>query len=176
MEAMTVAALGKVSPPRFGPVLAIDYGRKRWGLALSDELGVTSRPLATWNRTNRRRDITRLRELVRRHGVRRIVVGLPLHLDGAPSEMSAEASRFATQIGRQLGLPVALADERLTSWQAARDAQEHCPRRGDAGLDARAAALILEEYLLRERPAQAAGTTSSPGASKVTVASGSVSD
>ena len=67
---MSVAALEKLSPPRFGPVLAIDYGRKRWGIALSDELGVISRPLATWIRTNRRRDITRLRELVRREGVR----------------------------------------------------------------------------------------------------------
>src|ERR1700683_4140393 len=165
---MSVAALGKLSPPRFGPVLAIDYGRKRWGLALSDDLGMTSRPLATWIRTNPRRDITRLRELVRRHGVRRIVVGLPLHLDGAPSEMSAEAGRFAVQVGRQLSLPVALADERLTSWQAA---QEHKPRRGDAGLDARAAALILEEYLHHnahtEPPAKPAGTVASPHASKI---------
>jgi putative Holliday junction resolvase len=173
--AMSVAALEKLSPRRFGPVLAIDYGRKRWGLALSDDLGVISRPLATWIRTNRRRDITRLRELVRRHGVRRIVVGLPLHLDGAPSEMSAEAARFAVQLGRQLGLPVALADERLTSWQAA---QEHRPRRGDAGLDARAAALILEEYLQHnahaERPARATGTTGSPDASKISGASRSV--
>jgi putative Holliday junction resolvase len=172
---MSVAALGKLSPPRFGPVLAIDYGRKRWGLALSDELGVISRPLATWIRTNRRRDIARLRELVRRHGVRRIVVGLPLHLDGAPSEMSAEAARFAVQVGRQLGLPVALADERLTSWQAA---QQHKPRRGDAGLDARAAALILEEYLHHnahaERPAHATGTTGSSDASKISGASRSV--
>jgi len=168
---MSVAALEKLSSPRFGPVLAIDYGRKRWGLALSDELGVTARPLATWIRTNRRRDITRLRELVRREGVRRIVVGLPLHLDGAPSEMSAEATRFAVQVGRQLGLPVALADERLTSWQAA---QEHKPRRGDAGLDARAAALILDEYLLREHPAKPARTAVSPDASKDTGASRSV--
>jgi putative Holliday junction resolvase len=172
---MSVAALGKLSPPRFGPVLAIDYGRKRWGLALSDELGVISRPLATWIRTNRRRDIARLRELVRRHGVRRIVVGLQLHLDGAPSEMSAEAARFAVQVGRQLGLPVALADERLTSWQAA---QQHKPRRGDAGLDARAAALILEEYLHHnahaERPAHATGTTGSSDASKISGASRSV--
>jgi putative holliday junction resolvase len=158
---------------RFGPVLAIDYGRKRWGLALSDELGVTSRPLATWIRTNRRRDVTRLREVVRRHGVRRIVVGLPLHLDGAPSEMSAEAARFAVQLGRQLGLPVALADERLTSWQAA---QERRPRRGTAGLDAHAAALILEEYLLRERPAGVAGTTGSSGAVRLRSASDSVGD
>jgi putative Holliday junction resolvase len=132
---------------------------------------VISRPLATWIRTNRRRDVTRLRELVRRHGVRRIVVGLPLHLDGAPSEMSAEAGRFAVQLGRQLGLPVALADERLTSWQAA---QEPRPRRGDAGLDARAAALILDEYLLRARPVKPARPAASSDTSKGSGASSSV--
>ena len=161
---MSVAVASNASPPRFGPVLAIDYGRKKWGLALSDDLGITARPLATWIRTNRRRDVTRLRELVRHHGVRRIVVGSPLHLDGAPSEMSAEAGRFAVMLGRQLGLPVALADERLTSWQAA---QERRPRRGDAGLDARAAALILVEYLERQRPAHpSAQTAAAPDASK----------
>jgi putative Holliday junction resolvase len=169
MDMMSVAASSEPPPSRFGPVLAIDYGRKRWGLALSDDLGMTARPLATWNRTNRRRDITRLRELVRRHGVRRIVVGLPLHLDGASSEMSAEAGRFATQVGRQLGLPVTLADERLTSWQAA---QEHRPRRGDAGLDARAAALILDEYLTRERPGEPAEKSASPHTSRTSGAVG----
>src|ERR1700690_2453364 len=167
---MNADALRGPSPTRFGPVLAIDYGRKRWGLALSDELGVIARPLATWNRTNRRRDVTRLREVVRRHGVRRIVVGSPLHLDGTASEMSAEAGRFATQLGRQLGLPVALADERLTSWQAA---QERRPRRGDAGLDARAAALILEEYLQRERPANTTAVSGLSAASKNSGASDS---
>ena len=57
-------------------------------MALSDEHGMTSRPYGTWTRINRRRDLTRLRELVRQKGIRRIVVGLPLHLDGTPSEMS----------------------------------------------------------------------------------------
>ena len=77
-----------------GVILAIDYGKKRLGLALSDESGVTSRPFATWTRTNRRRDLARLRDLVRHEAVRRIVVGLPLHLDGSPSEMSEEVKTF----------------------------------------------------------------------------------
>ena len=105
------------------PVLAIDYGRKRWGLALSDAMGMISRPLATWNRTNRRRDLARLRELVRHHAVRQIVVGLPLHMDGRPSEMSEEASRFAARLKKELGLPVELLDERLSSWEAEGEAR-----------------------------------------------------
>src|SRR5579864_2452495 len=99
-------------------ILAIDYGQKRLGLALSDECGVTSRPYATWTRTNRRRDLARLRELVRQQGVRRIVVGLPLYLDGTPSEMSKEARSFAARVEKALGLPVEMMDERLSSWEA----------------------------------------------------------
>src|ERR1700716_2711863 len=101
-----------------GVILAIDYGKKRLGLALSDELGVTSRPFAIWTRINRRRDLTRLRELVRQHAVRRIVVGLPLHLDGAQSEMSEEAKGFAARVEKALGIRVEMMDERLSSWEA----------------------------------------------------------
>lgn len=136
------------------PVLAIDYGRKRWGLALSDAMGMIARPLATWNRTNRRRDLARLRELVQLHSVRRIVVGLPLHMDGKPSEMSEEASRFALRLRKELGLPVELLDERLTSWEAGREVRRLPAGRHGAGrspaIDALAAAVILREYLARQ--------------------------
>jgi putative Holliday junction resolvase len=154
----------RVSGPlsRTGVILAIDYGRKRLGLALSDAHGVTSQPFATWNRTNRRRDLARLRELVKKHGVRRIVVGLPLHLDGTPSEMSEEATGFATRVERALGVRVEMVDERLTSWEAGQSLKEadFLPRRGRAlasprkrktTLDDLAAAVILRDYLDRER-------------------------
>src|SRR6202035_176375 len=101
-----------------GVILAIDYGRKRLGLALSDELCVTSRPFAIWTRINRRRDLRRLRDLVRQHAVRRIVIGLPLHLDGTPSDMSLETKGFASRVEKALGIPVELMDERLSSWEA----------------------------------------------------------
>jgi len=147
-----------------GVILAIDYGQKRLGLALSDEHGVTSRPYATWTRINRRRDLARLRELVRKEEVRRIVVGLPLHLDGTPSEMSEEAKSFASRVERALGLPVELMDERLSSWEArqalaAANSNERA-RRGSSGrteprkdtpLDEIAAAIILRDYLDRAR-------------------------
>jgi putative Holliday junction resolvase len=148
--------------PAAGVILAIDYGRKRLGLALSDAHGVTSQPFATWNRTNRRRDLARLRELVKKQGVRRIVVGLPLHLDGTPSEMSEEATGFATRVERALGVRVEMVDERLTSWEAGQSLKEadSPPRRGrgpasarkrKATLDDLAAAVILRDYLDRER-------------------------
>ena len=151
-----------------GVILAIDYGKKRLGLALSDELGVTSRPFAIWARTNRRRDLARLRDVTRQNAVRRIVVGLPLHLDGAKSEMSEQAQAFAARIEKALGLPVELMDERLSSWEAqqspaaakSKRRTSRAQRSGPAGqpsasttapLDGIAAAIILRDYLDRLR-------------------------
>jgi putative Holliday junction resolvase len=150
---------------RTGVVLAIDYGQKRLGLALSDEHGVTSRPFATWTRINRRRDLARLRELARQHAVRRIIVGLPLHLDGTASEMSEEAKSFATRVEKALGVPVEMMDERLSTWEAEqtlvanksttpshRGRTQHARRKRRTALDDIAAAVILRDYLDRTRP------------------------
>ena len=137
-----------------GRVLAIDYGHKRFGLAISDELGVASRPLATLGRTNRRDDLRRLRLLARENGVRCIVVGLPLRLDGAASDMAAEAARFAERLAQHLGLPVEMADERLSSWEAAEHVSAKSGNHGKQGKrgkraahDDVAAAIILRDYL-----------------------------
>jgi putative holliday junction resolvase len=145
-----------------GVILAIDYGQKRLGLALSDEHGVASRPFATWVRANRRRDLGRLRELVRKEGVRRIVVGLPLHMDGTPSEMSEEVKAFATRVEKALGIRVELMDERLSSWEAARilsgkksrpvrAVKNETMRSRKKPLDDVAAAVILRDYLDKTR-------------------------
>jgi len=136
------------SAPARGRILAIDYGRKRYGLALSDELGLTAQPLTTLPRTNRRDDLRRLRLLARENKVRRIVVGLPLRLDGTAGEMADEVTRFATRLNKNLGLPVETFDERLTSWQAGET--EVSGTRGEnsgAHRDDIAAAIILRDYL-----------------------------
>lgn len=136
-----------------GRILAIDYGRRRIGLALSDTLGLTSQPLGTLARTNRRNDVRRLREIARRYEVGRIVVGHPLHLDGSASEMAAEVARFAAHIKKQLSLPVELVDERLSSWEAKQilTAGEGASTklRGEGKIDQIAAAVILRDYLER---------------------------
>src|ERR1700758_874453 len=101
-----------------GRVLAIDYGRRRLGLAVSDPLRIAARPLATWTRSNRRHDLARLRSLCREQGISRIVIGWPLQLSGARGDMASEAASFADRIRKNLGIPVELVDERLSSWEA----------------------------------------------------------
>ena len=155
---LTEASHGASPGAPHGAILAIDYGRKRLGLALSDALGVIARPLAVWTRTNRRRDLARLRELCRLHAASRIVVGWPLRLDGTPGEMAEEAARFAEQVRKHLCLPVELADERLSSWEAAQVANEaparrRASRRQRKATDDVAAAVILRDYLSRRRGA-----------------------
>ena len=141
------------------------------GLAIADANARMPEPLATMERVNRNEDMRRLRELVREHGVKQIVVGLPLKLDGTHGEMAEEAQRFAKRVQKQIGLPVELVDERLTSWEAERLLEEtqgrflHAEKSHGGGkqkkalaratVDAVAAAVILREYLERqEQPAQ----------------------
>lgn len=127
-------------------ILAIDYGRRRIGLAISDELGVTARPLSTMERKNRRVDLQRLRDLARKNDVGAILVGYPIHMSGKSSEMAEEAARFAVSLRKVLRLPVELRDERLTSWEAQQMAKE-LDLGKKADLDSLSAAILLREYL-----------------------------
>jgi len=146
-------------------ILAVDYGRARIGLAIADAATKMPKPLATLERINRNEDMRRLRELVRDQGVKHIIVGLPLRLDGTRGEMAEEAERFAQRMAKQIGVPVELVDERLTSWEAARLLEEELGRVirsgakskgagsgvGADSVDAMAATVILRDYLERLR-------------------------
>ncbi|MGB7281427.1 MAG: Holliday junction resolvase RuvX [Candidatus Acidiferrum sp.] len=159
-----------VNQSKQGTILALDYGRARIGLAIASRQAALARPLATLDRINRNEDMRRLRELVREHGVKQIVVGLPLRLDGTRGEMAEEATRFGQRVHKQMGLPVEMVDERLTSWEAERLLEEQQGRTIQAptsknpkkkentklGVDAMAAALILKEYLDRQHAEQEA--------------------
>jgi putative holliday junction resolvase len=137
-----------------GRILAVDYGRKRIGLALSDELGVTAQPLSTLVRTNRREDFRRLREICRLYGVHRILVGHPVHISGEAGEMAQEAARFAARLQAELAIETELLDERLTSWEAQQSLAASAPsrRKHRATLDSLAAAILLREYLDSNHP------------------------
>ena len=139
-------------------ILALDYGRKRIGLALSDELRLTAQPLKTLARKNRAEDVRRLREICREQGVARIIVGHPVHMTGEAGPMAEEAARFAARLKKELGIEVELLDERLTSWEAGlMVAGTRSPRGRDrAALDDVAAAILLREYLDRQSPARGA--------------------
>lgn len=127
-------------------ILAIDYGRKRLGLAVSDELGLTAQTLAVIVRTNRRSDMRRLRELAKEKKIGLIVVGSPVHLSGRMSEMAEEAAKFAARLEKELRLPVELRDERLTSWEAEEIAEQSKTSK-NSEIDSVAAAILLREYL-----------------------------
>jgi putative holliday junction resolvase len=141
---------------------------------MADAAAGLAQPLTTLDRVNRNEDMRRLREFVREHAITEIVVGLPLRLDGTRGQMAEEAARFAQRVHKQLGLPVQLVDERLTSWEAERQLEDTqgrllhaaAPRGVTAGqraeraarptVDAMAAAIILKEYLDRPRTEPAA--------------------
>jgi putative Holliday junction resolvase len=104
----------------------------------------------------------RLRELVRDNAVKLILVGLPLRLDGTRGEMADETERFAQRMRKQIGVPVEMADERLTSWEAERLLEEEFGRKSKQldgaskkkgaekfTVDSIAATIILREYLER---------------------------
>jgi putative Holliday junction resolvase len=116
-----------------GRVLAIDYGRRRLGLALSDEGRLLVRPLETLVRVNRQADLARLRRIVRDERVAQLVVGLPLRLDGTAGDMAAEARAFAARVGKAVRLPVELVDERLTSWEASEGPEANPTKQSFAG-------------------------------------------
>ena len=149
-------------------ILALDYGQRKIGIALADSEARISQPYDTLERINRNEDMRRLRELAGKLRVRQILVGIPLRLDGTPGEMAEEATRFAQRVRKQVGVPVEMVDERLTSWEAERILEEELGRRivheesahgrkkparaadGKYTVDAIAAMLILREYLARK--------------------------
>lgn len=147
-------------------ILALDYGRTKIGIALADAEARIAQPFDTMERVNRNEDMRRLRELCRDLGAEQIVVGLPLRLDGSQGEMAEEATRFADRVRKQVGVPVEMVDERLTSWEAERILEEELGRRivreetahgkrktrpveGKYTVDAVAAMVILREFLAR---------------------------
>ena len=133
-------------------ILAVDYGARRIGLALSDPTGTLASPLTTLSRrAGKRPPWPELERVVREGEVERIVVGLPLDLAGNEPEWAAEVREFATKLGSRTGLPIELLDERMTSVRAERLVRSSGLPKGKREqkerIDAAAATLILQNYL-----------------------------
>ncbi len=123
-------------------VVALDHGAVRTGVAISDETGTLARPLTVVEKVDTEAGFATLLELLAEHAPGRIVVGLPLSLDGREHAQAGRARGFAARLGAAVTVPVDLYDERFTSKLADQ-------RGGRAGRDARAAATLLEDYLRR---------------------------
>ena len=121
-------------------VLALDYGRARTGVAVSDPTGTIARPVGVVERARTEDGLARLAELILEHDVERVVVGLPLTLRGERGEQARETEDFVQTLAAVTEVPVTTFDERFTT-----DLAEQTP--ADAAEDARAAAHLLSSYL-----------------------------
>jgi putative Holliday junction resolvase len=121
-------------------VLALDHGRARCGVAVSDPSGTLATPLDPVLRPDTKKGLARVRAVVAETGAERVVVGLPVSLSGGDSDQTREARAFAERLQRVVPVPVELYDERFTTSLAQQAG-------GSASLDSRAAAVLLDEWL-----------------------------
>ncbi|MBI4852078.1 MAG: Holliday junction resolvase RuvX [Acidobacteria bacterium] len=133
-------------------ILAIDYGEKRLGLAISDELKMTARPLITIMRVPKEKSFSKIKHYVEELNVSQIVVGLPIKLDGTIGDAALRVEKFVSHLKEILTCPIVTWDEKLTSYQA-----EERMRNSGLSLSERrlridefAALIILEDYLINQ--------------------------
>jgi len=136
-----------------GRLLAIDLGSKRVGVAVSDELRMTVRPLDAIQRRSWKDLLRRVTEQMDTLGARGLVVGLPLNLDGSEGPAATEARKTAEKFRLSIGLPVFLQDERLTTEEAkSHFHSSETEREIERRIDSEAAAIILQDFISREYP------------------------
>ena len=130
-------------------VLAIDFGTKRMGLAVSDALGITAQGLPTLVRSRLDDDLRKIQELIEDYSTEMVLVGNPLGHGGGETSMSRAAGEFAEKLRRRVNCPVQLWDERLTSVEANRALRATGLSLGkrQRAVDRVAATLLLQSYL-----------------------------
>jgi putative Holliday junction resolvase len=132
-----------------GRILALDLGRRRIGVAVSDELRLTAQGLATLERTSLREDLAGLAELARRWNAVQFLIGLPMEMSGEMGRQAQWARQFADRLAAHTQLPVQLWDERLSTREATRVLKQSgisIDKRARAK-DRLAAVLLLQNYL-----------------------------
>ncbi len=128
--------------------LGIDYGRRRIGLALSDPTLLIASPLVIIENRGIKKTVLQILDIIKKHDVHQIVVGLPLHANGDESEMSREARQFG-EVFTALGYPVEFVDERYTSFEAESIIGNN--PQSKKLIDKVAASIILQIYLDERR-------------------------
>jgi putative Holliday junction resolvase len=138
------------------PILGIDFGRARIGLAISDELRLLAHPLKTIPAN--KDSVNKIAEVVRDRKIDKVVVGIPRHLSGEIGKTANEALEFAAKVRARVPCPVETWDERLTTVAANRALRDAGKKTRDTRnlVDQVAAQMILQGYLDRERNAASA--------------------
>ena len=134
-------------------ILAIDYGTKRIGLAVSDPLGFTAQGLETILVQNKQKTLEAVAKVCKDYGVGEIVVGFPVNMNGSLGPKARETSEWVEKLQTELNIPVKTWDERLTSMQADRLMIEEglSRQKQKQQSDRLAATLILQAYLESQR-------------------------
>ncbi len=130
-------------------ILGLDYGEKRIGVALANSEGLLVIPMTIIERTREKADLDKVLALVEGYEVERIIVGLPLSLDGAIGKQAEEALAFSKALSRHIKIPVDMWDERYSTVDAESlflDAGMKREKRRERR-DAMAAAIILQDYI-----------------------------
>jgi putative Holliday junction resolvase len=130
-----------------GRLLGIDMGAKRVGVAVSDELRLTVRPVTTIERRSWKKLLQHIIEQIEALEARGLVVGLPLNIDGSEGSAAVEARQIAAKFELSLKIPVYLQDERLTSEEAKSRLHDIQKRERAGDIDSAAAAIILQDFI-----------------------------
>lgn len=131
------------------PIVAIDLGEKRVGIAVSDALSISITRLDALPRTNWKQLLRDVDNLIQRFDAQTVVIGLPLMLNGSSGDSALEVRRVAQKFAQSLRVPVYLQDERLSSVEAEQNlrAEGYKRDRVSALVDSEAAAVILRDFL-----------------------------
>jgi putative Holliday junction resolvase len=139
-------------------IIGLDYGEKRIGVAVSDETGMISQPVAVVVRQNRRKDLEAITALVKKYSPEQIVIGYPVRLDGAEGIQCQKVNRFAAILASHLQLPIVRWDETFSTKEA-EEILMHSNMKRDKRkevVDKLAASIILQDYLKSFPPRQTA--------------------
>ena len=141
-------------------LLGLDIGDIRIGVALSDELGIAAHPLCTLTRKNRKVDLIAISDLVSIHKVKRVIIGLPISLDGSIGPQAEKIQKFAKRLAHVIDIPIEFQDERFTTAEAEeilRSLNKDTEEQKEL-IDEVAAVIILTDYLNQH---QETGSTTS---------------
>lgn len=136
-----------------GCVLGLDYGRRRIGVAVSDDLGLTAQPVVTWSNLKWEQVVENVCNWIKKRNIVGVVVGLPLNLRGEKGHLALEVERFVDKLKEHISVPVILWDERFTSVQSKRilHTLHQKPSQKKERIDRIASVLLLQNYLDYQR-------------------------
>ena len=142
-------------------LLGLDIGDIRIGVALSDELGVAAHPLCTLTRKNRKVDLIAISDLVSIHKVERVIIGLPISLDGSIGPQAEKVQKFAKRLENVIDVPIEFQDERFTTAEAEeilRELNKDAKEQKEL-IDEVAAVIILTDYLKQDQETESTTST-----------------